>query len=120
MTTVYVTAPRDAAAELAEELVERRLAACVNVVDCDSVYRWEGDVVSDPEAILIVKTTEEAYEDLAAAVEELHPYDVPCIERFDEDAVAEPFAAWVDDSVTPRAGDRGDDPDHHDGHDHPT
>ena len=99
MTTVYVTAPCDAATELAEELVERRLAACVNVVDCDSVYRWEGDVVSDREAILIAKTTADAYADLAAAVAALHPYDVPCSERFDEDGVAEPFAAWVDDAV---------------------
>ncbi|GAB7091199.1 hypothetical protein JCM18237_14700 [Halorubrum luteum] len=104
MTTVYVTAPRDAAAELAETLVERRIAACVNMVECDSVYRWESDVIADSETILFVKTTDEVYEDLVAAVTELHPYDVPCIERFDETDVFEPFETWVGDSVTPGTG----------------
>ncbi|WP_418282004.1 divalent-cation tolerance protein CutA [Halorubrum sp. DTA98] len=101
MPTAYVTAPREAAEGIAEALVERRLAACVNVVDCESVYRWEGAVVSDAEAILIAKTTADAYDALASTVDELHPYDVPCIERFDERDVAEPFAAWRSESVDP-------------------
>jgi len=97
--TVYVTAPTDDARALAETLVEERHAACVNVVDCDSVYRWEGDVVTDDEAILLAKTTEEAYADLVACVESEHPYDVPCIERFDETHVEPEFGAWIRDSV---------------------
>ncbi len=99
MPTAYVTAPVDAAEELASELVERRLAACVNVVACDSTYRWEGDVVREPERILLAKTTAEAYPELRDAIERLHPYDVPCIERFDEDDVSDPFAEWVASSV---------------------
>jgi len=42
--TVYVTAPREAADNLARLLVDERLAACVNVVDCESTYRWDGEV----------------------------------------------------------------------------
>ena len=99
MPTVYATAPRDAAADLAERLVTEELAACVNVVDCRSVYRWEGDVVADDEAVLLAKTTNDGYDDLAAVVEQEHPYDVPCIERFDEDDVAPEFGAWIRDSV---------------------
>lgn len=83
MPTVYVTAPRDTARELAESLVEERYAACVNVLDCESVYRWEGEVVADEEAVLLAKTTAEGYDALAAFVADEHPYDVPCIERFD-------------------------------------
>jgi len=97
--TAYVTAPRDAAADIAEQLVERRLAACVNVVDCRSVYRWDGDTVSDDESVLFVKTTDGAYDAFVRAIEELHPHDVPCIERFDEDDVAARFAEWRADSV---------------------
>lgn len=99
MPTAYVTAPRDAADELARSLVDERLAACVNRVDCASTYRWEGDVHEDDETILLIKTTDEAYDRLAARVEELHPYDVPCIERFDEAAMLDAFAEWRREAV---------------------
>jgi periplasmic divalent cation tolerance protein len=99
MPTAYITAPADAAADLARTLVEDRLAACVNRVDCDSVYRWEGEIHEDDEVILLAKTTDDAYPALEARVEELHPYDVPCIERFGEDDVLDAFAAWREDAV---------------------
>lgn len=99
MPTVYVTVPPDAAADLAHRLVEERLAACVNRVDCSSVYRWEGTIEEDREQLLLVKTTDAACDELAARIEELHPYDVPCIERFDEAEVAPDFARWRADAV---------------------
>lgn len=99
MPTVYVTAPREAADEIAGRVVEDRLAACVNVVDCESTYRWEGEVHEDHEVILFAKTTEDACEALMERVEEIHPYDVPCIERFEESRVAGPFAEWRRDAV---------------------
>ena len=102
MPTVYVTAPHDAAETLAREIVERRLAACVNRVDCTSTYRWDGEVVTEPETILLAKTTAAGYDDLVTFIERRHPYDVPCIERFDEAQVTPAFAAWIRDSV---AGD---------------
>ncbi|WP_435349657.1 divalent-cation tolerance protein CutA [Haloarchaeobius sp. HRN-SO-5] len=105
MVTVYVTAPPDAASNLADTLVERRLAACVNRVRCRSTYRWEDAVVDDAEEILLAKTTEDAYDDLVAAVRDAHPYDVPCIERFDEDDVLDVYAEWRADAVAPSDGD---------------
>lgn len=104
VTTVYVTVPPDAAEEIAEALVGDELAACVNRVDCRSTYRWEGSVVEDEEEILFVKTTRAAYDRLESRIEELHPYDVPAIERFDTDDVYEPFGRWIRESVgdTPR------------------
>ena len=83
MPTVYITAPPDAAADLASTLVEERLAACVNSLPCDSAYRWEDTVHEDEEVVLLAKTTAERYPDLRDRVVELHPYDVPCVERFD-------------------------------------
>ena len=99
MPTVYITAPPEAATELAEALVEERLAACVNRFDCRSTFRWDGDVVSEEEVVLLAKTTDEQYAALESRTEELHPYDVPCIERFDEEAVGPSFGEWVAESV---------------------
>lgn len=102
MPTVYITAPPSAADELAQGLVEHQLAACVNRVDCQSTYRWEGDLVEDTEVILLAKTTDETYPALVDHVHERHPYDVPCIERFDEDDIDAAFGTWVADAT---AGD---------------
>jgi len=99
MPTVYITAPPDAAEDLARLLVEERLAACVNTVDCDSVYRWEGEVHEEREVILLAKTTDARYSALLERVREAHPYDVPGIERFDEADVDDPYADWIADSV---------------------
>ncbi|CAI49436.1 divalent-cation tolerance protein CutA [Natronomonas pharaonis DSM 2160] len=99
MPTVYITAPREAADDLAADLVESEVAACVNRVDCSSTFRWEGDVVTEAEAVLLAKTTDDGYEALKARVEDQHPYDVPCIERFDEDDVLDAFGEWVAESV---------------------
>lgn len=99
MSTAYVTAPPDVAPDLAATLVEEELAACVNRLDCQSTFRWDGEVVRDDEVVLLVKTTAERYDDTVARVEELHPYDVPCIERFEEADALDSFAEWVDASV---------------------
>lgn len=99
MPTAYITAPQDAASDLAEILVEERLAACVNVLKCDSTYRWEGEVVAEPEAVLLAKTTDAAFDRLAERVVEAHPYEVPCVERFDEADELDAFASWRDGAV---------------------
>jgi periplasmic divalent cation tolerance protein len=99
MPTVYVTAPPEAGAEIAEQVVEERLAACVNAVDCRSVYRWDGEVHDDEEVILLAKTTDDRYEQLRERVVELHPYDVPCVERFDEADVLPAFGEWLADAT---------------------
>ena len=69
---------RGAAEKLARELVERRLAACVNVLaECTSVYRWKGAVESAAEVPVLIKTRAALYADLEAAIVELHPYELP-------------------------------------------
>ena len=99
MPTAYVTAPPEAAEDIARTLVEEELAACVNRLPCQSVYRWDGEVHDDDEAVMFVKTTADRYEALEARLTELHPYEVPCIERFDEDQVLDAFADWRADAV---------------------
>ena len=75
---VLCTAPPDEARAIARALVERRLAACVNVLPgVASIYQWEGTVCEDDELLLIIKTSEERLPALTDQLLELHPYDVP-------------------------------------------
>jgi periplasmic divalent cation tolerance protein len=99
MPTVYITAPPSVADELATALVEERLAACVNRLACRSTFRWEGEVTEADEVVLLAKTTAARYGALRDRVVELHPHDVPCIERFDEADVLDSFGEWVEASV---------------------
>ncbi|MFC7007084.1 divalent-cation tolerance protein CutA [Halalkalicoccus salilacus] len=99
MPTVYITAPAETAPSLARTLVEDRLAACVNRIPCRSTYRWNGEVIDDDEEILLAKTTDERYPDLVDRVEAEHPYDVPCIERFEEADVLPTFEDWITEST---------------------
>ena len=72
------TCSEAAAGALAEALVSERLAACVNQIPgVESTYCWQGSIVRDREALLIIKTTHARYDALAARLEELHPYELP-------------------------------------------
>ena len=99
--SVHVTAPDvECARRLARAVVEDRLAACVNVLPgmC-SVYRWEGDVHEDDEVLLLVKTRRALVPALLARLEELHPYEVPCVLVLPiEDGLAS-YLRWLDDST---------------------
>jgi periplasmic divalent cation tolerance protein len=91
--TADITASPEAAAEPAGALVRERLAACVDRVDCDPVYRWDGEVVADEKAVLLAETTDRQHGALVDRAVELHPYDAPCIERFGEADIQAALAA---------------------------
>ena len=76
---VFCTVPDlETARTLAREVVERRLAACVNIVPgLVSIYRWDGAVHEDAECLLVAKTRASGFDALAAAVAGAHPYQVP-------------------------------------------
>ena len=86
----------DTAARIARTLVEERLAACVNLVPTvRSIYRWQGEISDDPEALAIMKTTAERYPALAARLAELHPYQVPEILALPIAAGHAPYLSWL-------------------------
>jgi periplasmic divalent cation tolerance protein len=69
---------RASAEKLARQLIDARLAACVNVLSpCRSVYRWKGAVEDAEEFPMLIKTTRERYAALEAAIRENHPYELP-------------------------------------------
>ena len=94
---VLVTAPTpERAAEIARALVEERLAACGNVVPgLRSIYRWEGKVQEDAEALLVLKTTRARFDALRDRVLALHPYEVPEVIALPVEAGSAPYLAWL-------------------------
>ena len=89
------------AERIARALVERRLAACVNVVPgVVSVYRWKGEVRRDEERLLVIKTRAERLEALGQALVELHPYEVPELVALPVEAGHPPYLDWLDESVS--------------------
>jgi periplasmic divalent cation tolerance protein len=90
----------DEARKIARELVERRLAACVNIIpQIESIYRWQGNVESAQEWLLLIKTTAERFAAVRDAIRELHSYELPeCIAIKVEDGSAE-YLKWIADAV---------------------
>src|SRR5256886_16483984 len=98
---VLTTAGSEAEArQISNQLVERRLAACVNIIpQIQSVYRWEGKVETAEEFLLIIKTTKTRSADVQAAITELHSYELPeCVVIAMEDGSAE-YLKWIKESV---------------------
>lgn len=85
----------DEAHTIAEALVERRLAACVQRLPIRSVYRWRGSIERDDELLLLVKTTSSRVAAVTAAVLELHSYDVPAITVVEVAGGSADYLAWV-------------------------
>lgn len=99
---------RQLADKIAHTLVTERLAACVNLLaPCGSVYRWNGGVETAVEIPMLIKTTQFAYEALAARLLELHPYETPELVAWRADRVSPDYASWVIDSTAgaPRTTD---------------
>ena len=94
---VYITASDGCEARrLARALVESRLAACANVFDTmTSVYRWEGAVQEDSEAVVIAKTREDLVPTLTEKIKELHSYDCPCVVSLPLTGGSDEFLAWI-------------------------
>ena len=88
------------AATLANDLVSRHLAACVNIVPhVRSIYRWQGEIEDDGEQILIIKTTDERLAELREVVLSRHPYEVPEFFVMQPDQIEGPYRDWLIDAV---------------------
>jgi periplasmic divalent cation tolerance protein len=87
------------ARRIAAALVERQLAACVNIIaGVESVYRWQGKVESDSEHLLVIKCSRDAYPALEQALAELHPYELPEIVAVPIEAGLPGFLDWINNN----------------------
>ncbi len=98
---VFCTTPgKDSAEKIARSLVEKRLAACANIVDnITSIYRWKGEICRDDEAMLLIKTTADAYEALEKEIKARHPYDTPEIVALPLLKGSAEYLKWIGESL---------------------
>jgi periplasmic divalent cation tolerance protein len=95
---VYMTAANaDEAARIGRALVERRLAACANILGpIRSFYWWDGKVQDDAEVAFVAKTRAELVPELTAAVKAMHSYSVPCVAALPIADGNPDFLAWIE------------------------
>ena len=93
LTTV---AEPDAARRLADGLLEKRLAACVQTLPIHSAYRWKGAIQREPEILLLIKTKAALYPEVEAYLRSVHPYETPEIVWLPIAAGFAGYLAWLD------------------------
>jgi len=100
---VITNLPDRAVAErLADALIAKHLAACVNLLaPCRSVYRWKGEVQHDEEHPMLIKTTYERYPELEAEIRALHPYELPEIIAVPIERGLPGYLVWVAEETSP-------------------
>lgn len=96
MLLLYTTfGSKDEAAAITRQLIEEDLIACANIVEIDSVYRWEGEIVEDDETLALCKLPEGNKDAVRDRLAEVHPYDVPCIVFYESLDALDAYADWV-------------------------
>ncbi|XP_056315260.1 protein CutA homolog [Danio aesculapii] len=100
-SAAFVTCPNDTVAkQLARGIVEKKLAACVNIIpQITSVYEWQGKIEEDNEVLLMIKTRSSKIPDLAEYVRSNHPYEVAEVISLPIDQGNPPYLKWIGDVV---------------------
>lgn len=96
---VLVTAPKENSREIARKILEKGLAACVNMYSVKSLYWWKGKIEENSEDLLIIKTTEDAYKRLEEFIREIHPYEVPEIIALEIVRGLDKYLEWVEEET---------------------
>lgn len=98
MIIILTTFPSpEPARELAHSLISQKLAACIQLIpQVESIYSWEGEVRSDKESLLLIKTTEEKYPEAEAFIKSGHPYSVPEIVAIKAEKVSGEYRKWLE------------------------
>lgn len=99
---VTTTAKQDLAIQIATELVERRLAACVQILGpITSTYRWDGQIETSQEWICVAKTQQKRYDEVEEAIRRRHDYDVPEIVATPITAGSKSYLEWLATEIEP-------------------
>lgn len=101
VSTVLVTYPDEKTARaISRSLVERRLVACSNIFAIGSIYRWEGEVEESSEFASLLKIRSDDFPAVVGAIREMHPYEVPCIVRYDIAGGFDDYVDWIRESTS--------------------
>jgi periplasmic divalent cation tolerance protein len=99
MLIFYITHPDEKTARaIADQLLEQRLIACANIFPITSAYTWQGAVQHEGEWVSLLKTRNSLEMDVEKAISALHPYEVPCLVRWEVRANAA-YEAWIDEQT---------------------
>jgi periplasmic divalent cation tolerance protein len=100
IVVLMTAANREEAGRIAEMLVSKRLAACVQILpEIKSIYHWQGEVRREMETLLLAKTTKNQFDDLVSRVSAIHSYETPEIIALPITSAAEPYLKWLLDSL---------------------
>lgn len=99
---LYITTKDPTQAKnLAKVLLESKLIACANLIPkMESMYVWNGEMTSDEESILLLKTKQDCVDKIIELVDEHHSYDTPCVLSFRLDAGHPKFLQWLDNEIS--------------------
>lgn len=94
---IYTTVPNEkVGTEIARHLLEKKLVACANLLPVGkSFYIWDGQLQSEAEHVLFLKTTLNKLREVEENILSVHPYECPCIVAWQSDQVYLPFLKWV-------------------------
>lgn len=105
LIVITSTPDRDVALKIARALIERKLAACVNILaEVTSVYRWQGKLETAAEVPLMIKTRAAIYDDVEAVIKNLHPYELPEIVAVPIERGLPDFLEWINTETVTEIG----------------
>ncbi len=94
---LVTTSSEEEGRKIAQVLVEKRIAACVNIInDIESIYRWKGKISDEKEVLLLIKTRKKLYKSVEGEVRKLHSYEVPEIIALPIISGSKDYLYWID------------------------
>lgn len=100
MILIYTTfSSKKEAKKIGKELVQKKLAACINIFPIDSIYSWQKKLVEDKEFAAIIKTKKENFKKIEKFILENHSYTTPCILELPVFRATRKYSDWLNKSV---------------------
>lgn len=100
MTFIYSTFPnKKEAKEIASQLVEEKLAGCVNIFPIESVYFWKGSSQEGEEVAVIIKTKKDNFRRIEEFLLNYHSEETPCIVEIPTGKVTRGFFEWIEETL---------------------
>lgn len=111
LQVITTTDKKDAAETMARALVEKKLAACVQITGpVMSTYRWQGKIETAEEWLCFIKTRRDLYSELEKSIKEIHPYETPEIIALPISGGSEDYLTWLNGEIKQKAGRPEDGP----------